>query len=164
MVGDGVAIDFEHQRHGPTGTISGTPTVAGTYSSVVVTAQDAAGAMTTYSYTLTVNPAAATYTISGHVTGQGSALAGATVTLSGGSTGTATTGADGAYSFTGLASGLNYTVTVTASGYSFSTLTFTSLAANQTGADFNGCSSTGPTREYIRLGGRVIAIANCGAQ
>jgi hypothetical protein len=52
-----------------------------------------------------------------------------------------------------------------ACGYVFSTgsLAFSNLTNNQTGQDFTS-SGSAPTREYIRLGGRVIAIANCGAQ
>jgi len=59
------------------------------------------------------------YSISGSITLNGAALAGATVTLSGASSATTTTDANGNYTFTGLANG-SYTVTPTLTGYNFS--------------------------------------------
>jgi hypothetical protein len=154
-----------------TATISGTPTAPATYPNVVVTVQDAAKAITTYTYSLTVNPApVTTYSISGTVTTAGgtAAIPSATVTLWLNSTAanTVTTKADGSYSFASLAAN-TYSVSVTLCGYSFpaapgTAVTLTSGQPNQTvNVDATG---TAPTREYIRLGGRVIAIANCGAQ
>ena len=59
------------------------------------------------------------YSISGSITLNGAALAGATVTLSGASSATTTTDANGNYSFTGLSNG-SYTITPTLIGYNFS--------------------------------------------
>jgi len=59
------------------------------------------------------------YSISGSITLNGVALAGATVTLSGASSATTTTDANGNYSFTGLSNG-SYTITPTLTGYNFS--------------------------------------------
>ena len=62
---------------------------------------------------------AATYSISGQVTSNGSGLSGVAVALSGADSATAITGASGNYAFTGLANG-NYTVTPSKAGFSFS--------------------------------------------
>jgi len=54
------------------GTISGTPTTAGTFSSVVVSATDAAGATATHPpYTITINPAATVTSTTPSSGGQG---------------------------------------------------------------------------------------------
>jgi cytoskeletal protein RodZ len=61
---------------------------------------------------------AATYSISGQVTSNGSGLSGATVALSGASSATAITDANGNYVFTGLDNG-SYTVTPSKTGFTF---------------------------------------------
>jgi hypothetical protein len=61
---------------------------------------------------------AATYSISGQVTSNGSGLSGVAVALSGASSATAITGASGNYAFTGLANG-SYTVTPSKTGFTF---------------------------------------------
>jgi hypothetical protein len=98
-------------------------------------------------------------TISGQVNRGTAPAPGITVGLSGGQTSTASTDANGEYSFT-VSPGQSYVVTPMAAGVSFcpSALSFTAPTTNQT-ANF---ASGVPSREYIRLGARVIAIANCG--
>lgn len=63
-------------------------------------------------------PIPGTYTISGTVTANGSALPNVIITLSDGATNTTTTDASGNYSFTGLLDG-SYTVTPSLTGYMF---------------------------------------------
>ncbi len=75
-----------------------------------------------------------THAISGAVSG--AVTSGVTVTLSGASSATTTTGANGAYSFTGLADG-SYTVTPSLAGHTF---TPASLAVTVAGADVTGRS------------------------
>lgn len=72
--------------------------------------------------------------ISGQVTNGGNALAGVTVVLNGNISATAVTNAAGNYSFTGLASGANFTVTPFFSNFAFNppSSTFNNLTANQT--------------------------------
>jgi inhibitor of cysteine peptidase len=92
-----------------------------------------------------------THTISGRVTkSDGSGLAGATVALTGSKTATTTADANGAYSFTNLDGGGDYTVTASKTNYTFaaSTRTFDDLSANQT-ADFSAA-----LLDY-RISGRV---------
>jgi hypothetical protein len=74
-----------------------------------------------------------TYTISGKVTLNGSALNGVAVALSGSATNSAMTDNSGNYSLTGLVTG-NYTLTPAKNGYTFAppSTTFNALAANQT--------------------------------
>ncbi|HEX8501670.1 MAG TPA: SBBP repeat-containing protein, partial [Pyrinomonadaceae bacterium] len=74
------------------------------------------------------------YAIGGKVTLAGSPAAGVTVTLTGAQTGTATTGADGGYTFAGLAAGGSYTVTPSKGDYKFqpASYAFNGLAADQT--------------------------------
>jgi hypothetical protein len=77
-----------------------------------------------------------TYSISGQVvvTGTGAGLSGVTVALSGGTSASTTTAASGNYSFSGLPSGGNYTVTPSITGYTFTpaSQSFSSLGASQT--------------------------------
>jgi len=61
---------------------------------------------------------AATYSISGQVTSNGSGLSGVAVALSGASSATAMTGSSGNYTFAGLDNG-SYTVTPSRSGFAF---------------------------------------------
>jgi hypothetical protein len=131
---------------------------AGTYNVVVTSAAGVPGAPASFVVT-----AAGTYTISGTVSAQnGCPVPNVTVSLTGG--GTATTGANGAYSFAVMSG--SYTVTPSESQFTFNPpyWEFSSLTGNETTANFVGTGPPIPTREYIRLGGRVIAIANCGAQ
>ena len=75
-----------------------------------------------------------TYAIAGILVGaNNNPLPGATVTLSGAKNRTTITDGDGGFSFTGIPSELNYTVTPTLIGYSFTPLskTFNALAENQ---------------------------------
>jgi hypothetical protein len=92
-----------------------------------------------------------TYTISGQVTLNGAGLSGVTVTLSGGANNTATTGSSGNYSFSNLTSGLNYVVTPSLSGYTFSPPSqgFTGLNVNQSGINF---AATAVTTSYTISG------------
>lgn len=82
---------------------------------------------------------AATYTISGTVSG--ATAAGVTITLSGASTATATTAANGSYSFAGLANG-SYTVTPSKTGFAFNpTSTAVSVSGANATADFTATSA-----------------------
>ncbi len=104
-----------------------------------------------------------TYTISGHVMIGGCPLSGVSVGLTGEGSAQRQTDAAGAYSFSGLASG-NYTVTPSKTGYTFTPAPAQfSLTGNQT-KDYAANGPALPSREYIRLGGRVIAVASCGGQ
>ena len=91
-----------------------------------------------------------TYTISGTA-----GVAAATVALSGSATSSTTADASGAFSFTGLAAGGNYTVTPTKANYSFTPgfRTFSSLAANQT-SNFTAALNT-----YTISGNAGVAAA-----
>jgi hypothetical protein len=125
---------------------------------VVVTANGNASAPMLFTVT-----ASQGYTISGVVTSACSTpIAGVTISVTGPAA--ATTGATGAYSFSNLPAG-DYVVTPSMTSYTFTppSWTFSSLNANET-ASFTATSAATPTREYVRLGGRVVAIANCGAQ
>ncbi|HEV2801619.1 MAG TPA: hypothetical protein VGW12_14030 [Pyrinomonadaceae bacterium] len=85
--------------------------------------------------------------ISGNVTGLPAGQT-ATVTLTGTSTQTVVaTGPTGAYSFSGLTPGGNYTVTVTREGTTFtpSYRTFNDIASSKTGQDFAGAASSAAT-------------------
>jgi hypothetical protein len=82
-----------------------------------------------------------TVSISGQVKDSAnSALSGVLMTLSGSQSGTTTTDGSGNYSFTGLASGGNYTVTPSKQTYAFfpQNRVYNSIAANQTNANFVG--------------------------
>ncbi len=80
-----------------------------------------------------------TYSISGQLTSSsGASMVGTTVSITGASTAATTTNSTGNYTFSGLASG-TYTVTPSASGYSFTPTkqTFTNISSNQI-ANFTG--------------------------
>jgi len=131
---------------------------AGTYNVAVTSAAGVLGVPASFVVT-----AACTYTISGTVSAQnGCPVPNMTVSLTGG--GTATTGANGAYSFAVMSG--SYTVTPSESQFTFNPpyWEFSGLNGNETTANFVAAGPPIPTREYIRLGGRVIAAANCGAQ
>ncbi len=86
----------------------------------------------------TVTPPAPTYKISGTVTdAEGTFLAGVTVDLTGAAQKTTTTDASGAYTFEDLASGADFTVTVSHPDYDFETAEWfiTGLSQDET-ADF----------------------------
>jgi inhibitor of cysteine peptidase len=80
---------------------------------------------------------AATYSISGQVTSNGSGLSGVAVALSGASSATAITGAGGNYAFTGLANG-SYTITPSKAGFTFNPASSpqTVSGANTPGVNF----------------------------
>jgi hypothetical protein len=87
-----------------------------------------------------------TYAISGHIqNGNGVNISGITITLSGGQAGTTTTDISGNYSFVGLSSTNNYTLTPALTNYTFitPTRTYNALAANQTAADFLAIAISG---------------------
>jgi hypothetical protein len=92
--------------------------------------------------------------ISGRVTRNGVGLSGVTITLSGTGTGTRTTDSNGNYSFTGLTSGGNYTVTPSLSGHTFSapSQTFNNLSTNQT-ANFTALQN-------VTISGRLKNVGN----
>jgi pyrrolidone-carboxylate peptidase len=78
--------------------------------------------------------------ISGHLTNiNGIALPNVTMGLSGSQSGTATTDSQGAYSFTNLPAGGNYTITPSLAGSTFTPANriFNALSANQVTADFS---------------------------
>ena len=77
---------------------------------------------------------AATYSISGQVTSNGSGLSSVTVALSGASSATTITGASGNYTFTGLYNG-SYTIIPSRTGYTFNP---TSRAQTVSGANTPG--------------------------
>ena len=105
--------------------------------------------------------AATTYSISGVVALTGGPLTGAKVTLSGKSTRTYKTGADGTYSFTGLANG-TYTVTPVLAGYTFNPASKVVVinGSNMT-ADFVATSFTGAT---YSISGKVTGVEVLGAK
>jgi len=90
-------------------------------------------------------PVVTTYSISGTVTlsGGSGVVTDATVTLSGAKDATANPGSDGKYTFSGLEAGVDYTVTPTLTGYTFTPASkdFTNLSKNET-QDFSGSSTT----------------------
>jgi hypothetical protein len=115
-----------------------TPSVGGyrfSPASIAVTVNG--GNVTGQSFTGT----AATYSISGTVSG--SVADGVLITLSGTTGGTATTAGGGLYSFSGLADG-SYTLTPSKAGYSFSppSIAVTVNAANSAGQNFVSTSTT----------------------
>jgi hypothetical protein len=79
-----------------------------------------------------INPSA--YGISGQVTESGAPVSGVAIALSGAGSGSTMTDANGNFSFNNLGGGNSYTVTPSLSGDAFSpsSLTFSSLSANQT--------------------------------
>jgi hypothetical protein len=99
------------------------------------------------------------YTISGKVTANGGCpISSGNVTLAGSS---ATIGADGSYSLSAPA-GTSGSLAVANATLTFSSVPVSNLNANQQ-TNFAAVEMI-PTREYIRTGGRLIAIANCGSQ
>ncbi|HXM40626.1 MAG TPA: hypothetical protein VN924_05205 [Bryobacteraceae bacterium] len=111
----------------------------------------------TANFTATALP---TYTITGTVTvAGGSGLPNVTLQLTGTSSGTATTSSSGAYTLT-VYSGGNYTVTPSLASYAFTPASaqFNDVTGNTT-QNFTAAVGTG-MKEYIRVGGRVIAIEN----
>ncbi len=144
------------------GTISGTPTAIGT-SDFEVKVTDVANVTATKQLRIVVH-AAGTYSISGRVTIGSCPLSGVTIELTGGGNPPAQqTDATGAYSFGGLVPA-TYTVTPSKTGYTFAPAPAPfSLTENQT-KDYAATGPALPSREYIRMGGRVVALAECGVQ
>ena len=101
-------------------------------------------------FTATLN----TYTISGQVAVNGTALSGVTINLSGSATALTTTDAGGRYTFT-VNGGGNYTVTPTLACYTFASASqsFSNLSANQT-ANFAATFKT------YTLSGHIADTAN----
>jgi hypothetical protein len=102
------------------------------------------GNATVQNFVGTANPQ--TYSISGMVTGGGSALPGATMVLAGASTIFATTDANGAYTFTGIVNG-TYTLSAVFAGYTWSPTSIQVVVnnGNVTGQNFAG---TGNPQAY----------------
>ena len=99
-----------------------------------------------------------TYTISGKVTKAGANLGGVTVKLTGTSTATTTTNNLGAYSFTGLVGGGNFTVTPSLVNHNFTpaSKSFTALGANQTTANFAATLKTYTIGGKVNVGGTGV--------
>lgn len=100
-----------------------------------------------------------TQTISGHIQdGSTTAIGGVTVTLSGGQSGSTTTDASGNYSFAGLPSTNNYTVTPSKTSYTFNPVsrTYNNLLANQTTAHFAGTLVTYAISGHIQDGSSAV--------
>ncbi len=91
---------------------------------------------------VTITAPAATYTVSGTITYNGSGLSGVTVTAGSAS---ATTNSSGAYTISGLANG-TYTVTPGLAGYTFTpaSASETVNGANITGVNFTAAVASGP--------------------
>lgn len=84
-----------------------------------------------------------TYTVSGTITSNSAAFAGATVTLTGSGSVSMMTNSGGSYAFTGLANG-NYTLTASKTGYTLSpaSISITVNNANVTGQNFTATENT----------------------
>lgn len=94
------------------------------------------------------------YSISGHVMDGTNGIGGVTVNLSGSRSASTTTDSSGAFSFSGLPAGGNYSVTPpTTSFYTFTTQSFTNLSNNQS------ANLTGTLRQYS-ISGRIKDGAN----
>jgi hypothetical protein len=103
------------------------------------------------------------FTISGTVTApSGCGISGVTVNLTGPQNAGTKTGGNGAYSFT-VTTGGTYTVTPSQPPFVFNYSSINVTSSSPT-ANFLVTSPAIPAREYIRLGGRIVAVANCGAQ
>ena len=133
-----------------TGVLSGTPTVAGTFT-FTVTVQDSSPVPLTFSqqYTITIGG----MTLQGSVmNGVGrTAMSGVTITLNGSMT--TSTDSNGYFQFTNLASG-NYSITAAYSGYQFSTDidgSLNPLTAN-TWVYFYGYAGTGSATMNVSYG------------
>jgi hypothetical protein len=109
------------------------------------------------------------YNISGRVTrADGSGIAGVTLTLSGSKSIVATTDASGNYVLPNLPAGGNYTVTLSKSNYSFTTLShpIKGLDSNRT-ANFTGMPVSYQIRGHVTVNGgalRGISITLSGSQ
>jgi hypothetical protein len=131
--------------------------------SISVFASDPTHLISDISGYFAVSTGTSTYSISGRVTSSGTGLSGVTVALSGSQTASFTTDGSGSYSFTSVAGGGNYTVTPSKTGTRFTPVSAAigNLNANWFVPDFAALlAPTVTTREYIRLGGRTIAIEN----
>jgi hypothetical protein len=107
---------------------------------------------------------AQTYTISGRVRIGGCPISAVNVALTGGGNPQTQTDTSGAYSFAVLTPG-TYTVTPSKTGYTFTPTPAPFSLSGDLTKDFTASGPVvPPSREYIRLGGRVVAVANCGGQ
>jgi photosystem II stability/assembly factor-like uncharacterized protein len=113
--------------------VSGGPSGA-TLAGIAPSAAQTLGGGGTITFTFDFSSSVTNYTISGQVTLSGVGLSGVSLALGGSAPNTTTTDSSGNYSFTGLASGGNYTITPSLPGYTFSPVdaSFTNLNANQT--------------------------------
>ena len=112
-----------------------------------------------YAVYVPVAAAASLPVISGRLTdGAGQPIGGATVTLSGSLAATATTDAAGNYSFRGLVSGGDYTVTPSAAGLAFApaSRSYPNLGVSQS-ADFAGAAQSSPPPSILNPGDVVIS-------
>jgi hypothetical protein len=104
------------------------------------------------------------FTISGKVTApSGCGISGVTVNLTGAQNGSTKTDATGAYAFTVATGSGSYTVQPSQPPFVFNYSSL-SVSSSSPTASFQVTSPAIPAREYIRLGGRIVAVANCGAQ
>lgn len=97
--------------------------------------------------TLTITDNDTSLSISGRVADNtGAGIPGVTVSLAGGQTATFTTDSTGNYTFSNLTVRLNYTVSATASGWTFAPASHavTNLTASVTGRDFTGTPEPAP--------------------
>jgi hypothetical protein len=116
------------------------------------------------SFQASIGLSGSSFTIYGKVTApSGCGVSGVTVNLSGSQNGSTKTDATGTYSFTvGNESG-SYTVQPSQPPLTFNYSSISGSSSNPA-ANFQVTSPPIPAREYIRLGGRIVAVANCGAQ
>jgi hypothetical protein len=116
------------------------------------------------SFQASIGLSGSSFTIYGKVTApSGCGIPGVTVNLSGSQNGSTKTDGTGAYAFTvGNETG-SYTLTPSQPPWVFNYSSFSVTNTNPI-ANFQVTSPPIPAREYIRLGGRIVAVANCGAQ
>jgi hypothetical protein len=116
------------------------------------------------SFQASIGLSGSSFTIYGKVTApSGCGISGVTVNLTGSQNGSTKTDSTGAYAFTvGNESG-SYTVQPSQAPFTFNYSSISASSSSPT-ANFQVTSPPIPAREYIRLGGRIVAVANCGAQ
>ena len=124
-------------------TISGTPTVAGTFP-ILLEINDQNGCTAVRNFPLAINSDTnATYTISGRATNGGQGLQDVSIALNGANRYT-TTDASGNFSFTNVAGGVDYTVAASLNGVTFTqaTLAYNNLSANIADVNFTTAATT----------------------